>query len=399
MAAIPEKPKQTSPQRYWKRHNDKQFTVFDRNIGLTMLILIGVFVGGLMVIPQQIEGHVREAVQQTLQRAGLAMLSVKADGQDVYISGRLVSDNFRSDMGKLHAIARGAGCGVAVLGDIVCPAKVYLLLDAVKPVEKTTLKRGKLAQASAPIVSSRAQVHHDFSIEKTADFVTIDGDIPNEKVRDLMLSQATNSSLAVIDNMRITGQRASEYFPWALERAWAILSYLELGTINWREGRFSVDGKITSEHESDIQQAYESGFFREKLAGLNLEVRPVYNDVSTCNQAFTEVFAHETLGFEPQSAKILSSSHGLLDRLTVLAKQCTLSFVVENHTDLSGDQEADLILSQRRAEQVVAALVARGIDKKRLDAVGLGSIRLKKNNNTPIARMQNRRTYIVAKQE
>ena len=124
----------------------------------------------------------------------------------------------------------------------------------------------------------------------------------------------------------------------------------------------------------------------------------MYNDVSTCNQAFTEVFSHDTLSFEPQSAKISTSSAGLLDRLAVLAEQCTLSFVVENHTDASADPEADLALSQLRAEQVLAALVARGIDSSRLSAVGFGSKRLQKNNNTPIERMQNRRTYIVAKQ-
>ena len=71
--------------------------------------------------------------------------------------------------------------------------------------------------------------------------------------------------------------------------------------------------------------------------------------------------------------------------------------MVENHTEASADFDADLQLSQGRAEAVVAALVTRGIDQERLSAVGFGSKRLQEKNNTPIERMQNRRTLIVAK--
>ena len=385
-------------QRYWKRRDNTHFTIFDRNIGLLMLVLLVMFVASVIVVPQQVERNVRLAVEETLRRAGLAMLNVGVDGQDVYISGELPSERFKSELAKLHAIARGASCEVSWLGDMVCPAKVFLSL---KTIEDRIASGLDPHEEQAQAISRGAALEsrqHDFAIEKADDLVTIDGEIPNEKVRDLMLSQATRASLAVIDNMRITGALASEFFPWALERAWAILPYLEHGAILWRDGRFSVSGRVTSEHQQTVESSYDSEFFREQLAGLKLEVRPVYNDVPTCNQAFTEVFSHDTLSFEPQSAKISTSSAGLLDRLAVLAEQCTLSFVVENHTDASADPEADLALSQLRAEQVLAALVARGIDSSRLSAVGFGSKRLQKNNNTPIERMQNRRTYIVAKQ-
>ena len=396
MAATAKPPNQMNQPRYWKRRDDQQFSIFDRNIGIVSLILLGLFVAGLIIIPQQVAKNVRQAVEDTLQRVGLAMLSVETKGQDVYISGQLASENLRTDIAKLHAIARGASCEVPVLGRMVCPAKVFLSLQAAeRPADVSTA-----SEEETPSITSLARVEaiqHDFSIAKDEDFVVIDGDIPNEKVRDLMLSQATKASLAVVDNMRITHKQPTEFFPWALERAWSILPYLERGELAWRAGRFSVNGRVTSEHQETVRANYSSDFFREQLAGLKLDVRPVYNDVKTCNQAFTEVFSHEALRFEPQSDKIDPASAGLLDQLAVLAEQCTLSFVVENHTDASADPDADLALSQRRAEQVVAALAARGITKQRLEAVGHGSKRLNKNNDTPIERMQNRRTNIVAK--
>ena len=397
MAATPKPPNQMNRPRYWKRRDDQQFSIFDRNMGIVSLVLIGLFVAGLIIIPQQVAQNVRLAVEDTLQRVGLAMLSVETKGQDVYISGQLASENLRTDIAKLHAIARGASCEVPVLGRMVCPAKVFLSLQAAERPADVSAAR----EVATPSMTSLARVEtiqHDFSITKDEEFVTIEGDIPNEKVRDLILSQATKASLAVVDNMRVTRKQATEFFPWALERAWSILPYIEHGELVWRDGRFSVTGRVTSEHQEAVRANYASRFFREQLAGLTLDVRPVYNDVKTCNQAFAEVFSHNALSFEPQSDKITAASAGLLDQLAALAEQCTLSFVVENHTDASADPDEDLALSQSRAEQVVSALVARGINKQRLDAVGFGSKRLKKNNDTPIERMQNRRTIIVAKQ-
>lgn len=408
---VPNAPKPTAndqSRQYWKLRNGSEEVKPGHSITVIVIACLAIFVGGIIYVPKQIENSVNDAVINTLSRLGLGGLAVKTDGQDVYISGHLPVDRLSSEIPKLHAIARGVTCDVALLGDVVCPANIFVSIEEqaaskVSQVRTPVQPQNDLGQAldSQPSIDANSEAHadyHNFLIEKQKDLITINGEMPDPRVRDLMLRRGTKLGLAVIDDMEVTGRKTSDYFAWAVERAWMVLQYLESGQTKWVDGKFSVDGKITSDQAELAEKAYKSDFFSPQLAGINLDVRPVYNDVETCNQAFADVLANGNIEFSPEGAKILSSSHVLLDRIAVLAEQCTLSFMVGNHTGDSGNSARDMALSQQRAEAVVIALTDRGIKGQRLTAKGFGGTKPLKNNNTPIARMQNRRTNIVAKQ-
>jgi OOP family OmpA-OmpF porin len=67
-------------------------------------------------------------------------------------------------------------------------------------------------------------------------------------------------------------------------------------------------------------------------------------------------------------------------------------FIVSGHTDSSGDAAKNKELSQRRAQVMVNQLVAKGVDKSDIEAVGMGSERmLVKPDNTPAKKARNRR--------
>jgi outer membrane protein OmpA-like peptidoglycan-associated protein len=68
---------------------------------------------------------------------------------------------------------------------------------------------------------------------------------------------------------------------------------------------------------------------------------------------------------------------------------------VEGHTDSQGTDAHNLDLSQRRAESVRAALLARGYDASRVQAVGIGEARPVADNNTAEGRANNRRVEII----
>ncbi len=68
---------------------------------------------------------------------------------------------------------------------------------------------------------------------------------------------------------------------------------------------------------------------------------------------------------------------------------------VEAHTDSDGDDALNQTLSEKRALAVAAALVAKGVDCKRLIPVGFGENKPVAPNDTPENKAQNRRTVFA----
>lgn len=70
---------------------------------------------------------------------------------------------------------------------------------------------------------------------------------------------------------------------------------------------------------------------------------------------------------------------------------------VEGHTDNVGTPASNKTLSDQRAKTVVAAIVAEGIDAKRLSALGHGQDKPIADNKTEEGRAKNRRVELVKK--
>jgi OOP family OmpA-OmpF porin len=74
-----------------------------------------------------------------------------------------------------------------------------------------------------------------------------------------------------------------------------------------------------------------------------------------------------------------------------------LRVAIEGHTDNAGQAAANKALSQKRAQSVMAAIVAGGIDAKRLSAAGFGQERPVADNRSEEGRAKNRRVELVRK--
>ncbi len=72
-----------------------------------------------------------------------------------------------------------------------------------------------------------------------------------------------------------------------------------------------------------------------------------------------------------------------------------LKLAIEGHTDNVGQPAANKALSERRARSVMAAVVAGGIDAKRLTASGFGQERPIADNRSEEGRAKNRRVELV----
>ena len=70
--------------------------------------------------------------------------------------------------------------------------------------------------------------------------------------------------------------------------------------------------------------------------------------------------------------------------------------IVEGHTDVTGTPEANLVLGEKRAEAVKAALVARGVPAEQLEVQAFGESRPITRDPAPEQQALNRRVTLVA---
>jgi outer membrane protein OmpA-like peptidoglycan-associated protein len=112
----------------------------------------------------------------------------------------------------------------------------------------------------------------------------------------------------------------------------------------------------------------------------------------TCQAAVGTLNTVEPVRFERGRSKLDRQSRAALDRLAATAGGCPqVRLKVIGHTDARGKAKRNLVLSQRRARAVVSYLIDKGIDAKRLEAVGYGEERPVAPNDTAPNRAKNRR--------
>jgi outer membrane protein OmpA-like peptidoglycan-associated protein len=107
-------------------------------------------------------------------------------------------------------------------------------------------------------------------------------------------------------------------------------------------------------------------------------------------------FNFDHLNFKTGSA-VLDMDYSK-DQLTniynIMAAYPKVKLKIGGYTDSDGDDKANMALSQKRADAVVAALVAMGADKARLASEGYGEQHPVAANDTPENKAQNRRTAV-----
>ena len=90
--------------------------------------------------------------------------------------------------------------------------------------------------------------------------------------------------------------------------------------------------------------------------------------------ALDDLLLAEPLIFGSEGTEIDAASEPTLDEIVRLLKEVPTALVeVRGHTDSDGVEGSNVLLSRGRAESVVAALVARGLDVAQFVAVGVGS--------------------------
>lgn len=99
--------------------------------------------------------------------------------------------------------------------------------------------------------------------------------------------------------------------------------------------------------------------------------------------------------FETGKANLKNTSFKAIDELAAaMTAKSTMEIEIAGHTDNVGDKDANLKLSQERAEAVRAYLIKKGIDASRITAKGYGDTKPVADNSTDTGKQQNRRTEV-----
>lgn len=106
--------------------------------------------------------------------------------------------------------------------------------------------------------------------------------------------------------------------------------------------------------------------------------------------------AAKNILFVSGSSRLQSSSNkGLNEVAQIMKANPSMSLSIDGHTDDVGNDEANMLLSQQRADAVKKYLVSKGVEESRISATGHGETMPIADNKTAAGRAANRRSELT----
>jgi outer membrane protein OmpA-like peptidoglycan-associated protein len=100
--------------------------------------------------------------------------------------------------------------------------------------------------------------------------------------------------------------------------------------------------------------------------------------------------------FDVNKSSIKPESMGALNEIVKIMKDHSdLNFEIDGHTDSDGNADANMKLSQQRADAVKAKLIEMGIAESRLTTKGFGATKPIDKNDSAEGKANNRRVEFV----
>jgi OmpA-OmpF porin, OOP family len=139
------------------------------------------------------------------------------------------------------------------------------------------------------------------------------------------------------------------------------------------------------------------------LDARNREAERLQQEMRELQAKQTERGMVLTLGdvlFDTGKATLKAGAYSTIDRLAqVLKESSTRKVMIEGHTDSTGSEETNQLLSQQRALSVQAALLERGVPAAQVAAVGKGESSPVASNDDAAGRQRNRRVDLIVSQD
>jgi outer membrane protein OmpA-like peptidoglycan-associated protein len=251
------------------------------------------------------------------------------------------------------------------------------------------------AAVSPPLVSP-----YRFSAAETAEAITLDGYFPDSASHAALLESVAHKfrGLAVGDHVALAGG-APDGFTAMAEAGLQAISRLEDGRLEIVDTAVTVSGSAfaagaVNAIRSALAAASPAAFTVAAEIGAVPPGPPA--TPAACQDLLRQELASGRIEFPTEESAILADSYGLLDRLVAILERCPEARVeIGGHTDSDGSESFNLSLSTARANAVLDYLVAAGVLRERLDAVGYGETRPIASNSTEEGKAENRRIELT----
>jgi OOP family OmpA-OmpF porin len=222
--------------------------------------------------------------------------------------------------------------------------------------------------------------------------VVVSGAVPDEAAKALIMTrlQKIYGVGNVIDQIDVGGVAAPGN--WTEHMG----NLLDTPLMKVHRGQLDIDGTQVRLRGEVNDEASRQQIASEIAASLNPTYK-VYNGLRVSPDSkdqgmLDNLLSRRTVEFETGSATLTPAGRALLDELAaVLPRIQSTTISIVGHTDNSGGRANNLALSQARADQVKAYLVAKGMPASRFEATGVGPDQPVASNDTAEGMARNRR--------
>ena len=314
--------------------------------------------------------------------------------------------------------AQAASAGIGALGELgegtitFSDTDVSLIVPHSVPEEEFDSAVGRLDNALGEVFSldaARLDPSPDEGGEAPAEFIAslsaegavlLRGQLADERMREAVHSYARSRfGQEVVESAARLEEGLPEGWTLRVLTAMEALAELNSGLVRVREDSLEVRGVSGDEEASGtVSRILSEKLGRGQVFRIDVSYDESLDPIASaptpesCIADIELILEDRQIGFEPGSSVIEGESSDTLDAIAAVLRECgELRLEIEGHTDSQGSEEMNLNLSQRRAEAVLEALVARRVLVGQFNARGYGPSQPIADNDTAAGRAANRR--------